>query len=108
MWPFNPNWSRPLTTGKRVLSSVSVSGAFKARTKGTRKIGIEPTFETRSPEEYQTAVEFWDDHYPGTSFIYRDAAFSPAVDTEMRFTSDLPQTAADTRDVTYSFQAEEV
>lgn len=108
VFPFQPNWSRPLTTAKRVLSSVSVSGAFKGRSKGTRKIGIEPTFESRTPEEYATAVEFWDDHYPGSSFIYRDEAFSPAVDTEMRFTSDLPQTALDTRDVTYSFQAEQV
>lgn len=108
VFPFQPNWSRPLTTAKRVLSSVSVSGAFKGRSKGTRKIGIEPTFESRTPEEYATAVEFWDDHYPGSSFIYRDEAFSPAVDTEMRFTSDVPQTALDTRDVTYSFQAEQV
>lgn len=108
VFPFNPNWARPLTTGKRVLSSVSVSGAFKGRSKGTRKIGIEPTFETRTPEEYDTAVDFWDDHHPGTSFIYRDGAFSPPRDTEMRFTSDMPQTATDTRDITYSFQAEQV
>jgi hypothetical protein len=108
VWPFQPNWTRPLTVDKRVLSSTSVSGANKSRSKGTAKIGIEPQFDLRGPEEYDAAVAFWNDKYPGTSFIYRDDAFSPARETEMRFVSGIQQQAASTREISYSFQAVQV
>jgi len=108
VWPFQPNWGRPLATAKRILSSTAVSGAYKSRTKSTAKKAFEPQFESRWPEEYDAAHAFWNAKYPGTSFIYRDYAFSPERDTTVRFASDLPQQANDYRDINYSFQAVEV
>lgn len=108
IWPFQPNWARPLAIDKPVLSSVSVDRSRKSRSKGSAKKGVQLQFENRSPEEYDAAVAFWDAKYPGTSFIYRDLAFSPARDTEMVFTAGIAQQSADTRDITYTIQAEEV
>lgn len=108
VWPFNPDWGRTLAAGKRVLSSTAVSGENKSRSKSTAKKAFEAQFESRWPEEYDAAYAFWNEKYPGTSFIYRDYAFSPERDTEARFVSDLPQQATDYRDINYSFQAVEV
>jgi len=108
VFPFQPEWSMPLGVSKRALASISVSGAFKGRSKGTKKIGLEPQFEDRIPEEYDTAVEFWDQHYPGSSFIFRDDSYSPSRDTEMRFISDVTASGFDFRARDYTFQAFEV
>lgn len=108
VWPFSTDWGRPLAVGKRVVSSVSVSGAYKARSKGTKKMGVEPQFESRTIEEYDTAVEFWNAKYPGTNFIYRDDSFYPSRDTEMRFVSNIEQNGQSFQDINYSWQAEEV
>lgn len=108
IWPFQPNWARPLAVDKPVLSSISVDRSRKSRSKGSAKKGVQLQFENRSPEEYNAAVAFWDAKYPGTSFIYRDLGFSPARDTEMVFTAGIAQQSADTRDITYTIQAEEV
>lgn len=108
VWPFQPEWGQPSALSKTVLSSRSVSGAFKGRSKGTKKLGIQPQFEARMPEEYDAAVEFCDTKYPGTSFIYRDDAYSPARDTEMLFLSEIQQQAANFRDINYTFQAQQV
>lgn len=108
VWPFQPEWVRPMAVGKTVLSSSAVSGARKSRAKSTAKRAFEPQFESRWPEEYEAAKAFWNEKYPGTSFIYRDGAVSPSVDITMEFLSDLPQQAADYRDITYGFQAVEV
>jgi hypothetical protein len=108
VWPFEPNWSRPLTVDKPVLSSIAVSRARKSRSKGTRKRGVQLQFEARGPEEYDTAIAFWDAKYPGTSFVYRDDAFSPSRDCEMVFTGGIDQQSNDARDITYGWTGEEV
>jgi len=108
VWPFRPEWGQPSPIDKAVLTSRSVSGAFKGRSKGTRKIGVQPQFDARCPEEYDAAVEFCDSKYPGTSFIYRDDAYSPARETEMLFLSEIQQQAQNYRDINYTFQAQQV
>lgn len=109
IFPFQPNWGQPLSESKRVLSSSAVSGAYKARSKSTQKKGIQPSFESRIAEEYDTAVAFNDEHYPGSTFIWKDDGFSPARETEMRFLSDVQMTRSeDFNDKEYNFQAIEV
>lgn len=108
VWPFEPNWSFPLNVDKPVLSSISVDRSRKSRSKGSLKLGIQPQFESRDIVESDAAVSFWDAKYPGTSFIYRDDAFSPARETEMVFTSGITRQVTDTHDVNYTWQAEEV
>lgn len=108
VWPFQPNWGRSLDNDKLVLSSRSVSGSTTARSKSIAKKGFESQFEDREPEEYDTAVEFWDEHYPGSSFIYRDDAFVPSRDTEVLFSSPLSQRQGNHRQINYSIQAVEV
>ena len=109
IFPFQPNWGQPLSESKRVLSSSAVSGAYKARSKSTQKKGIQPSFESRIAEEYDTAVAFNDEHYPGSTFIWKDDGFSPARETEMRFLSDVQMTRSeDFNDKDYNFQAIEV
>jgi hypothetical protein len=109
VFPFQPNWGQPLSHSKRVLSSSAVSGAYKARSKSTQKKSIQPQFESRIAEEYDTAVAFNDEHYPGSTFIWKDDGFSPARETEMRFLSDVQMTRSeDFNDKDYNFQAVEV
>jgi hypothetical protein len=108
VWPFQADWAQPLNVDKPVLSSTAVSRAWKARAKGSAKKGLQPQFTAREPEELDTAVAFWDEHYPGSTFIYRDDAFSPSRDTEMRFISPLDSRSNDYRDIDYNFQALEV
>ncbi len=109
IFPFQPNWGQPSSNNKRVLSSSAVSGAYKARSKSTIKKGIQPSFESRITEEYDTAVAFNDEHYPGSTFIWRDDSFSPSRESEMRFLSDVQMTRnEDFNDKDYNFQAIEV
>lgn len=108
VWPFQPQWQRSLTNDKLVLRSGAVSGAVKARSKSAAKKGFEASFENRRAEEYDAARAFWDLKYPGTPFIYRDDAFTPARDAEVLFTSSLPQQAGSYHDINYGFQCLEV
>jgi hypothetical protein len=108
IWPFDPDWGRPMPRHKPVLSSTAVSGSSKSRSKGDKKRSVDAKFEDRFPEEFLAGEAFWDDHYPGTSFNYRDAAVSPSQDITMRFTSDLQEQSSDYRSSSYSFQATEV
>lgn len=108
IFPFQPNWARGLTGDKVVLASRSVSGATKARSKSAAKKSFEASFEDRLVEEYDAAYAFWDQKYPGTSFIYRDDAFSPARDTEVLFTSPFPQQQAGYNQINYALQFLEV
>ena len=109
VWPFQPEWGFNAPASKRVLSSTSVSGEFKGRTKGAAKQGFAPRFEARWPEEFDAAKVFWDTKNPGTPFIYRDAAFSPARDNTVRFTGEaLDRQSIDYRDINYAWQAVEV
>lgn len=108
VFPFQPNWARSLTADKVVLASRSVSGATKARSKSAAKKSFEASFEDRLAEEYDAAYAFWDQKYPGTSFIYRDDAFSPARDTEVLFTSPMPNQQAGYNQINYGLQFLEV
>lgn len=108
VWPFEPNYSFPLSADKPVLSSISVDRSRKSRSKGSYKLGIQPQFESRDVLESDAAISFWDAKYPGTSFIYRDNSFSPAREIEMVFTSGVTRQVADAHDVNYTWQAEEV
>lgn len=107
VWPFEPNWTFPHPVDKRVIGSESVSGAFTGRSKGTMKQMVEPRFESRTADEYDAAVAFWNQHYPGSNFIFRDVSFSPARDTEMRFISRLDRNGESFQDHTYTWQAVE-
>lgn len=80
VWPFQPEWGYGLISDKIVLSSRTVSNARKARSKSAATDGLTLVFEERTDEEYIAARKFWDEHYPGTQFIYRDDALSPALD----------------------------
>jgi hypothetical protein len=108
VFPFSPNWPVSLDADKRVISSTAVSGASKGRSKGTKKRTLDAQFGSRMPEEYTAALAFWDEHYPGTSFIYRDESISPSEDIEMKFVSRITKRGNDFRDVDYTFQAVEV
>lgn len=108
VWPFQPDWNFPNPTDKTVLASRSVSGAFKAREKGTAKDAFELSFLTREPEEVDAVKAFWNSKYPGTSFVYRDDGYLPARETEVRFISLVGRQRNGYRDIDYSFQIEEV
>lgn len=108
VWPFQANWAYPFPTDKAVLASRSISGAFKAREKRPAKDAWELSFATRSPEEVDAAKAFWNAKYPGTSFIYRDDAYSPARDTEVLFTSGINRQVNGFRDIDYELRIEEV
>lgn len=108
VWPFQPDWPRNLLNDKRILASTAVSGASKFRTKSTRKKGFEATFTDREPEEIDAATEFWDLKYPGTSFIYRDEAFTPSRDSEVKFASPIETPARGNRQMDYAIQVVEV
>lgn len=108
VWPFQPDWGRPLNQDKLVLSSTTVSGTRKARSKSSSKKAFELSFTDRSPEEYDAALAFWDEHYPGTSIVYRDDAFVPGRDTEALITSPLSQSAQGYRQIGYGVQLVEV
>lgn len=107
IFPFQPNWSRPLGLDKTILQSRSVAGSTVSREKQAAKRAFEPRFENRSPEEYEAAAAFWDEHYPEQEFIYRDGASVPPRDATCLFTAGLPSTADSYRSVNYSFQAVE-
>ena len=104
VFPFQADWGRRLSADKRMLSSLSVGGSVKSRSKGSRKIGVDPQFDDRFPEEWNAAVAFWDENTPG-SFVYRDSSVYPEVDTEMRFVSGPAQSGNNFRDISYGFSA---
>lgn len=108
VWPFQADWGDVLGKDKRVLSSTSVSGANKSRSKSSAKRAIAPRFTARFPEEYDAAESFWDSKYPATHFIYRDYTTSAETDTECRFVSGISKSREDYRDVDYEWQAVEV
>jgi len=108
VWPFQPNWTYPFPADKTVLASRAISGAFKAREKGTAKDRFGLSFQTRSPEETNAAKEFWNSKYPANTFIYRDDAYSPARDTEVRIISPFNRQPNGYRDIDYSIEFEEV
>lgn len=86
VWPFQPNWPLREGSDKLVLSSTAVSGARKARSKSVAKRAIEAQFIDRQQEELDSALGFWDEHYPGTEFAFRDDSLTPSRDTAVRFT----------------------
>lgn len=86
VWPFQPNWPLREGSDKLVLRSTAVSGARKARSKSVAKRAIEAQFIDRQQEEMDAATAFWDEHYPGSEFIFRDDSLTPARDTEVHFT----------------------
>jgi hypothetical protein len=104
IWPFQPNWSRTLPSDKVVLSSASVSGNTKERSKTPARKTFEPKFETRDSNEYDTAFAFWDAKYPGQPVIYRDDAFRPYRDVPVKIVSPLAVQQDDYQDFTYSLQ----
>lgn len=108
VWPFQPNWSQPVSVDKTVLASNAVSGAYKGRTKTTAKRGVQLSFENRWEEEADAARAFWDTKYPGTSFIYRDDGYTPPRDTEVRFASAFAYKQDGYLDSTYGFQLVQV
>jgi|GEM_PF-2535882 len=108
VWPFQPEWARPLPTAKPVLTSRSVSQTVKSRSKGPLKQAVSLTFTARSQDEYDAARAFWDQHYPGTPIIYRDEAFYPARDRRMFITSDLNAQNNGYNDIDYTLNLEEV
>jgi hypothetical protein len=107
VWPFQPNWVYPAPVDKRVLISQSVSGARKSRQKGVKQTGMELSFETRRSEETDAAKAFWDQKYPGTSFIYRDASYTPARDLTVEFVSGVTEQPNGYHDRDYSIQIQE-
>lgn len=108
VFPFQPNWQYALTADKLVLSSTAVSGSVKARSKSSAKISYDLRFENRWQPEYDATRSFWDLKYPGTSFIYRDDAFSPARDTEVLFASPMSSNRTDTHDFDYALAVTQI
>lgn len=103
VFPFQPNWAEALATDKLVLSSTSVNGAIKARSKSVAKDALELQFESRRVEEADAAYAFWNSKYPGLSFVYRDDAYSPPRDREVRFTSGFARKLDSYQDQSYGF-----
>lgn len=108
VWPFQPNWTVPGITDKRILESRAVSGAYKGRQKGTMKGGKELKFETRITPEHDAAKAFWNAKHPGTSFIYRDYAYVPSRDSEVQFIGGIPHQFNNYNDIDYAIQIEDV
>lgn len=108
VWPFQANWAYPFPTDKAVIASRSINGAFKAREKRPAKDAWELSFAGRSPEEVDAAKAFWDAKHPGTSFIYRDDAYSPSRDSEVLFASGISRQVNGFRDIDYDLTIEQV
>ncbi|MCC6329003.1 MAG: hypothetical protein IT174_10835 [Acidobacteria bacterium] len=108
VWPFQPEWNGSLPTDKLTLESTAVSGKTKGRSKSTAKKNFELGFTARRTEEYDAACAFWDYHYPGSSFIFRDYGFDPERDTEVTFKSELSTQRNSYHDIDYSFQSRQV
>lgn len=108
VWPFQPDWPLREGSDKLVLRSTAVSGARKARSKSVAKRAIEAQFTGREPEEFAAAEAFWDEHYPGTAFVFRDDSLTPSRDTEVHFTgAGLIRDQAAHRLATYAIQLTE-
>jgi len=108
VFPYQPDWVRPGVVVKRVLTSTSVSGATKSRTKTESKHTFELNFEARDRTEFDAALGFWESHYPAPTFTYRDETVSPYVDRECRITSDFSHQANGYNDYDYRFSCIEV
>lgn len=105
VWPFDPDWARPLAADKRVLSSTSISGVTKSRTKSDKQVGIEASFTSRDADEYDAALAFWESKYPGTDFVFRDRGFTPSRDTVVQLISGLNMQQPNHNDISYGWQA---
>lgn len=108
VWPFQPNWPSGGVYDKLTLTSTTVSGSIKARSKSTAKDALQLVFEDRSVEEHAAARAFWNEHYPGTSFVYRDETLTPAVDRIVKIIAPLNAQKAGYHEVTYTLQLLEV
>lgn len=108
VFPFQPEWSGNLPADKLILESTAVSGKTKGRSKSAAKRGFDLGFTGRRAEEYDAAFAFWDSHYPGQSFIYRDYGFDPARDTEVIIKTELSMQRNSYHDIDYGFQARQV
>lgn len=108
LWPFQPNWSVPGSTGKNVLSTASVAGTVKERVKTGAKRVFNLGFETRERAEVDAARAFWNQHRGVSPFIYRDYSVSPNEDITVRFTGEFDTAANNHQDIDYGFQVVEV
>lgn len=104
VFPFQPDWSGNLPASKLILESTAVSGKTKSRSKSTAKREFDLGFSTRRAEEYDATFAFWNSHYPGQPFIYRDYGFDPSRDTEVTIISDLDAQRNSYHDINYAFR----
>ena len=106
--PYDPDWGRTGTIGKRVLSSSAVSGETRSRVKVGMKRSWELHFENRDATEFDAMVTFWDTNYPDTQFTYTDRSFATPRNVTVRFASDITDVVHSYNDRDYSFVIVEV
>jgi hypothetical protein len=106
VFPFPADFTRSMSDKKRVLESISESGATKSRIKRPSNKEFDAVYNVRNQCEFDAAREFWNAHYPNDSFIFRDYGFYTARDTEVLFASELNHRGSDVaRRHDYGFRA---
>lgn len=111
IFPFTQNWGSPDVRRKKVLGDVAEDGSTMTyRTKGGLRRYPDLSFERRLPDEVEAAEEFYDSHYPGTSFTYRDRTILPAQNMTVRFPIDaeLDVTPQGPSNFMYKFPLEKI
>jgi hypothetical protein len=87
-FPFRANWGGEIVDKKKVLMDYAEDNTPNYRTKQGLKKRLNLDFVSRQPDEKQSARAFFNQHHPGTSFVYRDRTKYPLEEIICRFPPD--------------------
>ncbi|MFN6965221.1 MAG: hypothetical protein ACK4S4_15855 [Pyrinomonadaceae bacterium] len=96
VFPFYPNWGSGAKAVKSVLVDEAMDGSMVYRTKRSKRKYFDLDFNRRTDDETQAVEKFYDEHFPGVAFQYRDRTVHPGLeytvvydrDAECEITSD--------------------
>lgn len=103
IFPFPLNWNSPQTAWKKTLESISVSNAYKARTKTGLLKNVDANFSVRRQFEYEAAEIFWNNHYPGVPCAIEDTTFFPPRIVAGRIAGELQRESNSPNNQNYKF-----
>jgi hypothetical protein len=89
VFPAFPDYGYEAETDKKLLVSIAVSQKRKFRVKSTKRRAFKGVFTGRKKSEYLTVDAFWDAHYKGLQFYYRDVTIDEEalcyIDSKLKF-----------------------
>jgi hypothetical protein len=91
VFPFQSDYNTDFTSSKKVLRSGNDPFGKVVRVKRAKKEIIKANFTNRKQSEKDSALDFWDNHHPELSFIFRDYTNIPPHDLEVLTLSDEVQ-----------------